>query len=201
MLPSCMSTATVLGIYGPSDSGKTTLIVKLVHQLTKEHFHVATIKCTKKSFSLDTKGKDTWKHRNAGAELVVLSSAGETDFLVHASMATSEILRTIAAVGWFDLVLVEGANDPEIPKIQIGAGKKRKNTIACYTNNFHEIVQIIKKEMKKGPRLHQVTIHVDGKNIGLTAFPEYIIANTITGMISSLKGVRTMKDVTITLKR
>ncbi len=196
-----MSIATVLGIYGPSDSGKTTLMMRLMRELSQENYRIATIKCTDKPLSLDTKGKDTWKHHKAGAELVVLASERETDFMMHAPMTISEVLRTIATVGWFDLVLVEGANDPEIPKIQIGSGRKRKNTLARYTDNFYEILQIVKKEIKKGPQRHQVTIQIDGKDIPLTAFPEYFLTNTIVGMLSSLKGVRTMKEVTITLKR
>ena len=196
-----MSTSTVFGIYGNSDSGKTTLIVKLVEQLVKEGHLVATIKKTKKAISLDTKRKDTWRHHSAGAELVVFSSSCETDFLLNISMSTSEIIRRITEFGCYDIILVEGADDPCIPKIQIGVGNKRENTIASYDDNFNEILKIIKRGLKMKPSLQRLCIAVNGRNILLTDFPEQIITNTIVGMLGSLKDVQNIKEVTIQLKR
>jgi molybdopterin-guanine dinucleotide biosynthesis protein MobB len=195
-----MSTPIVFGVYGPSDSGKTTLIVNLITHLIREGYRVATVKCTKKSLSLDAKGKDTWRHHTSGAELVVFSSASETDFMVNTTMAMPEIERMIASFGDYDLVLVEGANDSDIPKIQVGAGRKRKHTVVLYQNNFNEIVRIIKREVKANQPHQRLTITVNGKNIPLTEFPEHILTNTIVGMLSSLKGVRTIKEVTINIK-
>jgi molybdopterin-guanine dinucleotide biosynthesis protein MobB len=196
-----MSTSTVFGIYGNSDTGKTTLIVKLVEQLVKEGYLIATIKQTKKVISMDTKRKDTWRHHGAGAELVVFSSICETDFLLNKSMSTSEIIRRITEFGCYDLILVEGADDPSIIKIQIGAGKKRENTIASYEDNFNEILKIIKRELKMKPSLQHLCITVNGRNIPLTDFPEQIITNTVVGMLGSLKDVQNIKEFTIQLKR
>jgi molybdopterin-guanine dinucleotide biosynthesis protein B len=200
-LSSCMCTSAVFGVYGYSDTGKTTLIVKLVEQLVKEGYLVATIKQTKKAISMDTKRKDTWWHHGAGAELVVFSSLCETDFLLNKSMSSSEIIRRIAEFGCYDIILVEGADDPSIPKIQIGAGKKRENTLASYEDNFNEIFNIIKRELKIKSTHHHLRIIVNGKDIPLTEFPEQIITNTIVGMLGSLKDVENIKDVTIQLKR
>ena len=196
-----MSTSTVFGIYGNSDSGKTTLIVKLVEQLVKEGYLVATIKQTKKAISIDTKRKDTWRHHGAGAELVVFSSICETDFLLNKSMSTSEILQRISEFGCYDIILVEGADDPCMPKIQIGAGKKRENTIASYKDNINEILIVIKRELKMKPSLQRLCIAVNGRNIPLTEFPEKIITNTIVGMLGSLKDVQNIKEFAIQLKR
>lgn len=196
-----MSTQTVFGIYGNSDSGKTTLIVKLVEQLVKEGYLIATIKQTKKALSMDIERKDTWRHHGAGAELVVFSSICETDFLLNKSMSTSEIIRKISEFGCYDLILVEGADDPCFPKIQIGGGKKRENTIASYEDNFNEILRIVKRELKMKPPSQRLCITVNGRNIPLTDFPEQIITNTIVGMLSSLKNVQNIKEVTIQLKR
>ncbi len=196
-----MSTSTVFGIYGYSDSGKTSLIVKLVEQLIKEGYLIATIKQTKKAISMDIKRKDTWRHQDAGAELVVFSSICETDFLLNKSMSTSEIIRRITEFGCYDIILVEGADDPSIPKIQIGTGKKRENTIASFENNFNEILKIIKRKIKMKPSLQRLCITVNGINIPLTDFPEQIITNTIVGMLGSLKDVQNIKEVTIQLKK
>ena len=196
-----MSIPTVFGIYGNSDTGKTTLIKHLVSLLTKEGYMVATIKQTKKAISLDTMNKDTWRHHDAGAGLVVFSSHSETDFLLYKTQSTSEIIRRISYFGYYDLILVEGANDSNIPKIQLGAGKKRNNTIASYKGNVKEIYTLIKRELKKKPLLQQLNITVNGKNVPLTKFPEQMITNTIVGILGSLKGVQNLNEVTIELRR
>ena len=162
---------------------------------------VATIKQTKKAISMDTKNKDTWRHHDAGAKLVVFSSLCETDFLLNKSMSTFEIIRRITEFGCYDIILVEGADDPSIPKIQIGVGKKRENTIASYEDNFNEVLKIIKRELKMKPSLQRLRLTVNGKNIPLTEFPEQIITNTIVGMLGSLKDVQNIEEVTIQLKR
>ena len=150
---------------------------------------------------MDTKRKDTWQHHGAGAELVVFSSICETDFLLNKSMSTSEIIRRITDFGCYDIILMEGADDPCIPKIQMGVGKKRENTIASYEDNFNETLKIIKRELKMKPSLQRLCIAVNGRNIPLTDFPEQIITNTVVGMLGSLKDVQNIKEFTIQLKR
>lgn len=200
-LSSLMTTPTVLGIYGPSDSGKTTLMVRLVSQLTKEGIRVATIKQTNKDISMDTTGKDTWRHHEAGAALVVFSSRCETNFLFHEELSVSEIIRRMSLFGEYDLVLVEGADDPCVPKIQLGSCKRRINTIATYNGNRKEILTLIKQSVHKNRSLQHLMILVNGKKIPLTEFPEKIISNTIIGMLGALKGVTDINEVSIELKQ
>ena len=196
-----MSIPVIFGVYGNSDTGKTTLIEHLVSQLTKEKYMVATVKQTKKAISLDTMNKDTWRYHNVGSKLVVFSSQCETDFLLYKTMSFSEIIKRISSLGCYDVILVEGANASNIPKIQLGVGKKRNNTVASYKGNVKEILTLIKGEMKKKPLLQHLSISVNGKNIPLTKFPEQIIMSTIVGMLGSLKGVQDINEVTVELKR
>jgi molybdopterin-guanine dinucleotide biosynthesis protein B len=196
-----MSTSKVFGVYGESDSGKTTLIVQLVTRLSKEGYQLATVKQTNKEISMDTKNKDTWRHHKAGARLVVFSSRSETNFLLDNSLSFSEMLRRISGFGCFDFILVEGADEPDIPKIQVGSGKKRSNTIAIYHDNFQEILALLKKEGTPQPSAPDLCIRVNGKIIPLTQFPAQIISNTIVGMLTSLKTVQDIHMVSIELKR
>jgi molybdopterin-guanine dinucleotide biosynthesis protein MobB len=196
-----MSAPRVYGVYGESDSGKTTLIVQLVSRLTKERYQVATMKQSNKTISMDTKNKDTWRHHQAGAHLVVFSSRSETNFLLDAPLSSSEILRRISEFGNFDFILVEGADDPDIPKIQVGKGRKRSNTIAVYKNNFQEIFALLKKQAMIQLSPSDLSIKVNGMDIPLTEFPAQIISNTIVGMLGSLKNVQDIHTVTIELKR
>lgn len=196
-----MSAPRVFGVYGESDSGKTTLIVQLVSQLTKEGYQVATMKQSNKTISMDTKNKDTWRHHQAGAHLVVFSSRSETNFLLDAPLSSSEILQRISEFGNFDFILVEGADDPDIPKIQVGFGRKRNNTIAVYKNNFQEIFALLKKQATIQPSPSDLSIKVNGMDIPLTQFPAQIISNTIVAMLGSLKNVQDIHTVTIELKQ
>lgn len=195
-----MSTPAVFGIYGVSDSGKTTLVVQLVSELVKEGYRIATVKQTNKAISMDTKNKDTWRHHEAGASLVVFSSHCETDFLIYKKMDAAEVIRRIIELKDFDIIFIEGADDPALPKIQVGSGRKRSNTIAHYDGNVQEIVTLIKNGIKKtsAPGLR---ISVDGKLIPLSEFPEQIFTNTIVAMLRTLKGVQEIRDVHIHLKQ
>lgn len=196
-----MSTPTILGIYGQSDSGKTTLIEHLASHLTKEGYKVAAVKQTNKTISLDVMNKDTWRYREAGAELVVFSSKYETDFLLYKKSNFAEIIKRISSFGYYDVILVEGATDENIPKIQLGVGKKRSNTIVSYKGNIKEILSLIKKELKEKSKSQHLSIFINGKNVSLTEFPQQIIMSTIIGMLGSLKGVQDINEVTIELKR
>ena len=191
----------VIGCYGKSGTGKTSLIVTLIKRLREEGLTVATIKVTDKSISIDQKGKDTWMHSKVGAQLVIFSSIDETDFMVKHSLDLDSILMIIQQSGVYDVILVEGANDPRIPKIRIGDIEIRENTLCSYSDNINEILEIIHMEMKNNPALPDIRILVNGKPVSISEFPAQIIRNTIIGMLSSLKGIDEIKTVDISFKK
>lgn len=201
MLSSLMRKSKVFGVYGLSDSGKTKLLERIIAHFVEKGYKIATVKRTKKSITIDTTEKDTWRHHTAGANLVVFSSRCETDFLIYRKMSAVEIVRRISKFGDFDLIFVEGADDPSIPKIRVGGGSTRSNTIASYKGNIKEIFTLIQKELTRKSSLPQLLITVNGKNVPLTEFPKQIITQTIVGMLTTLKGVQDIDEVTIYLKQ
>jgi molybdopterin-guanine dinucleotide biosynthesis adapter protein len=140
----------VIGIYGKSGTGKTTLITGIIKKLSNEGLKIATIKITNKNIEVDTKGKDTWKHSEAGAGLVVLSSPKETDFLIKKHKDISKIITLINQIDKYDLIIVEGANDKDTPKIRIGDIDKRDNTIFTYLGNLEEVIEYLKTNVIGG---------------------------------------------------
>ncbi len=110
----------VIGICGYHNSGKTTLIEKLIRWLRNEGYKIATIKNIPKRFSIDTEGKDTWKHGQAGASVVVASSPDETAFIFKKGMGLKEIVDILNEIARPDLILVEGRKMERIPKISVG---------------------------------------------------------------------------------
>jgi len=145
-----MKKPKILGFYGKSNIGKTSLIIKLINRLSTDGLNISTVKITYKNIKLDTKGKDTWKHSEAGSNLVVLSSANETDYLVKKKQTINDITRNILNIGNFDIILIEGANDKETPKIRLGNIKKRNNTVFTYDGDFEKLLEFVKNQIKYG---------------------------------------------------
>ena len=139
----------IIGFYGESNTGKTTVVTKLIKQLTEEKYIVASIKNTDKKISIDQKEKDTWKYAEAGSKLVIFKTSCETSYLVKKSQSVNNIIENISKIGKYDIVIIEGANDKETMKIRIGDIKERENTIYTYQNDFERLYNIVKKEIIK----------------------------------------------------
>lgn len=109
-------------IVGRKNNGKTRLVVDLVVALSRSGYRVATIKHTHHRHELDTPGKDSWQHRQAGAAMVgVLSDQLSAIFVPVETCAGGEeryrLLEPLLAS--CDLVLVEGNLATESPKIEV----------------------------------------------------------------------------------
>lgn len=108
---------TIVSIVGRSNSGKTTLIEKLIPELRRRGYRIGTIKHTHHEVAIDRSGKDSSRHRAAGAEAVMLAAPGQM-FLVKA--VASEALEALA--GYFeevDLLITEGFKQGTQPKIEV----------------------------------------------------------------------------------
>ncbi len=72
----------IICIVGRSQSGKTTLIEKLIPVLKNRGHRIGTIKHSQHIFDFDKSGKDSWRHKDAGAETVIIASPGriETEY-------------------------------------------------------------------------------------------------------------------------
>ncbi len=109
----------VLALIGKPNCGKTTLIEKLIPALAEKGVRVGTIKHHHGEIQMDTPGKDTWRHKQAGAQVVLLSSpvgigliqdtAGDTPVEDLVSRYFQEV----------DLVIAEGYKWSTLPKIEV----------------------------------------------------------------------------------
>jgi molybdopterin-guanine dinucleotide biosynthesis adapter protein len=144
-----MTQTSTIGIYGITDSGKTTLAEQIITYFTKQGLKIATIKQTDKTIILDKVGKDTFKHKQSGALCSVLSSAKNTDIMIDKKIKTSELIDTLLKIERFDLIVIEGAADPSIAKIRIGDIQQRSNTILDYNGDFNQVIEVIHQQLKK----------------------------------------------------
>ncbi len=114
-----MKKIPIVSIVGYSGSGKTTLVEKLIPELIRRGLRVATIKHNRHGFEVDREGKDSWRHRRAGAALTVLASPGKA-----AVMADTEGDPGLGELGErfirdVDVILAEGFKKNPYPKIEV----------------------------------------------------------------------------------
>jgi molybdopterin-guanine dinucleotide biosynthesis protein MobB len=110
----------VFGVVGWKNNGKTTLVERLVAHLTAAGYRVSTVKHAHHEVDLDQPGKDTWRHREAGAREVVLATARRWA-VIHelrgeAEPALDELLARMTPV---DLAIVEGFKRFPHPKLEV----------------------------------------------------------------------------------
>ncbi len=110
----------VIGFAGYSGAGKTTLIEQVVARLTAGGLRVAVLKHAHHEFDIDQPGKDSWRHRAAGAAEVLVSS-GRRWALMHELRGAPEppLDELLARFSPCDLVIVEGHKHAPIPKIEV----------------------------------------------------------------------------------
>ena len=112
--------APILCFVGRSNSGKTTLIERLISELVKEGYRIATIKHAGHGFNMDTEGKDSWRHKQAGAQTVIVTSKGSLALFTDTEEEVSlEELRERYVPEERDLVIAEGWKSEGLPKIVV----------------------------------------------------------------------------------
>ncbi len=110
----------VLGFAGWSGAGKTTLVEQLIAGLTARGLRVALIKHAHHGFDVDQPGKDSWRHRQAGAAQVLVVSDARWALMHELRGAPAPTLdEQLALLSPCDLVLVEGYKAAPIPKIEV----------------------------------------------------------------------------------
>jgi len=132
-----------LHIIGRKNSGKTTLVVELVEHLTARGLKVGTIKHTHHSHELDVPGKDSFKHRAAGAAAVGILSPGMTAVFCPTDDATGHKRYDLMAPMFADcdLVLVEG--DSSSPATRVEVWRSANGGEAPYAATDTEIASVI----------------------------------------------------------
>jgi len=208
----------IISIVGKSDSGKTTLIEKFVPELTRRGYRVATVKHDVHGFEVDREGKDSWRHKQAGAHTVVISSSKKVALIrdVEKDLTLEEIREKL--IQDVDLILSEGYKKDVQPKIEIFRKEKHKELLCTKEDNLIAIVSdkkfkvgvscfflddikgvadFIEKKYLQAKREGEVSLKVDGKKIPMTPFVKSFVTSTIKGMLTSLKGCGTPRRIEV----
>ncbi len=125
--------AVVISFVGNSNSGKTTLVERLIPILREKGFRIGTIKHAHKSLSLDSEGKDSVRHFAAGADTSIAAS----DDLVTLTKRAEDISIDSLIKKYMedvDLVITEGYKTADKPKVEV-VGRNPQGPQLCYTDD------------------------------------------------------------------
>ncbi|WP_408998602.1 molybdopterin-guanine dinucleotide biosynthesis protein B [Syntrophus buswellii] len=126
----------VISIVGKSNTGKTTLIEKLVPELAKRGYRVATIKHHLHDFDIDIEGKDSWRHRQAGARATVIATPRKVALIEDVEEDFSIDALRERYIHDVDLILTEGFKGNPHPKIEIYRAALKRELLCGQHDNL-----------------------------------------------------------------
>ncbi|MFO7570703.1 MAG: molybdopterin-guanine dinucleotide biosynthesis protein B [Smithellaceae bacterium] len=120
----------IVSIIGKSNSGKTTLLEKLISALAARGWRVATIKHNKHGFNIDHEGKDSYRHKKAGARITVVSSPNQLALVSDADHDHSFDEIREKFISGVDIILTEGFKVNDYPKIEVYRAELKRELIS-----------------------------------------------------------------------
>jgi len=204
---------------GLSGSGKTTLITKLIPELVKRGYRVATVKHAPEKIALNEKLKDSHRHIEAGS-MATVASGKDRLILEKPTAGEAGIEEAVDLLGEdYDIILVEGFKKGgtaliEVHRKEIGPvieGLKKRLAIVTDEplepkirqyglDDIKGIADILEQGFIK-PNRERVAMCVNGEKVELTAFPRRLVKGTVLAMVSSFKGVDEIKSLKINLEQ
>ena len=112
-----INTPKIVTIVGKSNSGKTTLLEKIVRELTGRGVNIGSVKHAHDGFEMDKTGKDSWRHRQAGAASTLVIADGKVALLKDD--ASPEVDKMLTYLQDRDIIMAEGFKTLALPKIEV----------------------------------------------------------------------------------
>ena len=133
-----MEKPPIVCVAGKSGAGKTTFLEKLIRELKNRKVRVGTIKHDAHGFDMNIPGKDTWRHAQAGANAVIISSPARFALIknVEEEMSLDRVAELIPDM---DIILVEGYKRSSRPKIEISR-TAQSNELICMSDDLIALV-------------------------------------------------------------
>jgi molybdopterin-guanine dinucleotide biosynthesis adapter protein len=129
-------TIPLVTVIGKSGCGKTTLMEKLVAELKRRGYRLATIKHhSHRGFDIDKPGKDSWRFARAGSDHVIIASPDKIASYrkIESELSLDEISATISDV---DLILVEGYKQAEKPTLEVVRAENSRELVGSREQRF-----------------------------------------------------------------
>ena len=118
----------IISVVGKSEVGKTTFLEKLIAELKRRGYRVATVKHDVHGFDIDRPGKDSWRLAQAGSDSVVIASPKKLALIkrLDREMTLNEIAALLEDV---DIILTEGYKRGDAPKIEVSRREKGRELL------------------------------------------------------------------------
>ena len=130
-----------IGFIGYSNSGKTTLIEKLIPLLTARGLSVSAIKNAHHGFDMDRPGKDSFRYREAGAGQVLIATARRWAMLTETPRRSATLDELLALLAPCDLVIIEGfKSEGHVPRIEVRRSGQSESPIFPHDPNVIAVV-------------------------------------------------------------
>lgn len=144
----------IWGVVGWKNSGKTGLMERLVAEFTARGRTVSTLKHAHHAFDVDQPGKDSFRHREAGAREVLLSSGRRWALMHELGKADEPPLEALLSkLSPVDLVLIEGFKSAAHPKIEAHRPETRQELIAPGDPTIRAVASTVEPETGGVPLL------------------------------------------------
>ncbi len=129
----------IVSVVGYSGAGKTTFLEKLILALTRRGYNVGTIKHDVHGFEMDKPGKDSWRHKKAGAATTIISSPNQIGVVmdVDHDHGPAELMPFLSRM---DIVLTEGYKRGDTPKLEIFRPEAYKEPICRDDENLLALI-------------------------------------------------------------
>ena len=212
----------VIAFIGKPDSGKTTLLEKLIPELRRRGYRIGTIKHHVHTFEMDKPGKDTWRHKQAGASTVALSSPTGLGIIrdVDEDLTIEELVGRY--YGDIDLVITEGYKRLGLPKIEVFrtalhteplpdrddtwvamvSDSVGPENLPCFgLDDVVGLANFLEERYIKPFPKQKTSLLVNGQPVYLNTFVESFLRQAITGMTCSLKGCQNPQEIIITIRQ
>ena len=137
----------IISIVGKSNSGKTTLIEKLIPEFTKRGYRVATIKHNVHGFNIDHEGKDSWRHKKAGACATVIACPTRVALIedIESDYSLDEIRDKY--IKRADIILAEGYKGNPFPKIEVFRSELKRELLCGKEDNLLAVAADVKLDV------------------------------------------------------
>jgi molybdopterin-guanine dinucleotide biosynthesis protein B len=210
----------VISFVGRHNSGKTTVLEKVIRGLKERGYKVAVIKHHKGDFDLDIQGKDTWRLAQAGSDVVVISSPQKTAIIrQHDEELSLDCIKEMVWDG-MDIVISEGYKFDNKPKIEVFRSEvsdkilsEEKDLVALVTDRKFDIdtpqfsfddaegiVDLIIDKYLKSSVSADVSLTVNGVPLEMKPFIQEMFINTVSGLVAALHGTEDAKEIKVTIR-
>jgi molybdopterin-guanine dinucleotide biosynthesis adapter protein len=205
----------VISIVGKSSSGKTTFLEKLIREISRRGYKVATIKHSHHSISFDDPSKDSWRHARAGAVATMVSSTTEIQIIkpIPRELTTWELARYLGED--YDIILTEGFSRGDAPKIEIHRKEAgplldvATNLLAVITDEPLEtplpqfgledvkgVADLLEKQYIK-PNMERISLYINGQQISLPPDSGRLLQAVLQALDYKIKGNEEIRGLEI----